>query len=82
MPHLGDARSAKSAFQLTTVLGIVKQTATSTVAKDMKPGASTWEAVGGSIAHLTEEASKLLPLALETENVLKSAYFLCYQFCP
>ncbi|KIK02267.1 hypothetical protein K443DRAFT_677778 [Laccaria amethystina LaAM-08-1] len=71
MPHLGDARSAKSALQLTTVLGIVKQTATSTVAKDMKPGASTWEAVGGSIRHLTEEGSKLLPLVLENENVLK-----------
>jgi hypothetical protein len=42
----------------------------------MKPGASTWEAVGGSIRHLTEEGSKLLPLVLENENVLKSAFFL------
>ncbi|EDR15349.1 uncharacterized protein LACBIDRAFT_301545 [Laccaria bicolor S238N-H82] len=42
----------------------------------MKPGASTWEAVGGSILHLTEEGSKPLPFVLENENVFKSASFL------
>ncbi|KAI6012667.1 dynein associated protein-domain-containing protein [Pisolithus orientalis] len=44
IPHLGDARSAKSSFQLTTVLSYAKQTAMSTVAKDMRPGTSWWEA--------------------------------------
>jgi dynactin 1 len=82
IPHLGDARSAKSALQLTTILGTVKQTVTSTVAKDMNTGASTWEAVGGSITHLTEEASKLLPLVLENESVLKSACFFFFVASP
>ncbi|KAF7346159.1 CAP-Gly domain-containing protein [Mycena sanguinolenta] len=55
MPHLSDVRSSKSPFQLTTILGFAKQIAASTVAKDMKPG----------------EGSKLLPQALEAENVIK-----------
>jgi dynactin 1 len=72
MPHLSDARSAKSSFQLTTVLTFVKQIATSTVAKDLKPGGNAWEAVGTSISQLLEQGSKLLPSAMEPENVLKS----------
>ena len=71
MPHLSDARAAKSPFQLTTVLTFVRQLATSTVAKGLKPGGSAWEAIGASISQLLEEGSKLLPLAMEPENVLK-----------
>ncbi|RDB28736.1 Dynactin, isoform [Hypsizygus marmoreus] len=71
MPHLSDARSAKSPFQLTTLLALVKQTASSTVAKDIKPGDSVWEAIGAFIAQLIQEGGKLLPLTLEQENVLK-----------
>lgn len=71
MPHLSDARGAKSPFQLTTVLTFVKQIATSTVAKGLKPGGSAWEAIGDSISHLLEEGGKLLPLTMEPENVLK-----------
>ncbi|KAJ7065928.1 dynein associated protein-domain-containing protein [Mycena belliarum] len=71
MPHLSDVRSSKSPFQLTTILSFVKQIAASTVAKDMKPGVSAWEAIGESITQLVQEGSKLLPLALEPENVIK-----------
>ncbi|KAF5385085.1 hypothetical protein D9615_001067 [Tricholomella constricta] len=71
MPHLSDARSAKSSFQLTTLLGLVKQIAAATVAKDMKPGESVWDAIRASIAVVVQEGGKLLPLALEPENVLK-----------
>ncbi|KAH6911162.1 dynactin [Coprinopsis sp. MPI-PUGE-AT-0042] len=71
MPHLSDARAAKSPFQLKTVLDFVKETATSTVAKDLKPGASVWEALSSYIGQLMEEGNKLLPLILEQENVQK-----------
>lgn len=72
MPHLRDVRSAKTSFQLTTVLGVVKQAATSTVAKDMKPGASPWEAIADVITQLIEESGKLVQPISEPENVLKS----------
>ncbi|KAH0591318.1 hypothetical protein H2248_001401 [Termitomyces sp. 'cryptogamus'] len=71
MPHLSAARSGKSSFQLTTLLPIVKQTASATVAKNIKPGESVWDAIGTSIATVVQEGSKLLPLALEDENVQK-----------
>ncbi|KAI9569455.1 dynein associated protein-domain-containing protein [Boletus coccyginus] len=71
IPHLSDARSAKSSFQLATVLSYAKQTAISTVAKDLRPGASFWEAVGEAIAQLAGECNKLLPMVLELENVVK-----------
>ena len=44
----------------------------STVAKDLRPGTSCWDAVGEAIAQLAGECSKLLPIALEPENVVKS----------
>ncbi|KAJ3503186.1 hypothetical protein NLJ89_g8547 [Agrocybe chaxingu] len=71
MPHLRDVRSSKTAFQLTTILAVVKQSATSTVAKDMKPGASPWDAIGDSIGHLIEESTKLVQPILGPENVQK-----------
>ena len=48
----------------------------STVAKDLRPNASYWEAVGEAIAQLAGECGKLLPIALESENVVKSTYTL------
>jgi dynactin 1 len=72
MPHLSDVRSAKSPFQLATILGIVKQTATASVAKDLKPGASVWESISQYVSQLMEEGNKLLPLMLENDNVQKS----------
>ncbi|OAX37534.1 hypothetical protein K503DRAFT_850414 [Rhizopogon vinicolor AM-OR11-026] len=71
IPHLSDARSAKSPFQLATVLSYAKQTAVSTVAKDMKPGTSCFQAVSESIAQLSAECNRLLPLAMEADSVLK-----------
>ncbi|KAJ7877450.1 dynactin [Mycena leptocephala] len=71
MPHLGEVRSSKAPFQLTTILSFAKQIAASTVAKDMKPGVTAWQAIGESIAQLVQEGSKLLPLTLEAENVIK-----------
>ncbi|GLB43572.1 putative dynein associated protein [Lyophyllum shimeji] len=71
MPHLSDARAAKAPFQLTTLLALVKQTATATVAKDLKPGDSVWDAIRAAIAVVVQDGGKLLPLALEAENVLK-----------
>ena len=72
MTHLKDVRSSKSPFQLPAVLGIVKQSATSTVVKDMKPGASPWDAIGDVITHLIEESTKLVQPISEPENVIKS----------
>ncbi|KAG1889599.1 uncharacterized protein F5891DRAFT_1214782 [Suillus fuscotomentosus] len=80
IPHLSDARSAKAPFQLATVLSYARQTATSTVAKDMKPGTSCFEAVGEAIAQLSAECNKLLPLAMEPENVFKSRLLLALIF--
>jgi dynactin 1 len=80
MPHLSDARSAKSSFQLTTILAYVKQIASSTVAKDIRPGESAWEAIGASISQLIQEGSKLLPSAMEPENVVKGKFLPQFVF--
>ncbi|PPR02344.1 hypothetical protein CVT24_011688 [Panaeolus cyanescens] len=71
MPHLSDVRTAKSSFQLTTILGVVKNSATSTIAKDLKPGASVWDAVNAAMTQVIDEAGKLVQPILEPENVLK-----------
>ncbi|KIM47423.1 hypothetical protein M413DRAFT_439091 [Hebeloma cylindrosporum] len=71
MTHLKDVRSSKSSFQLPAILAIVKQSATSTVVKDMKPGASPWDAIGDVITHLLEESTKLVQPISEPENVIK-----------
>lgn len=49
----------------------------STVAKDLRPGVSCWEAVGEAIAQLAGECNKLLPTALEPESVVKSMLLCC-----
>lgn len=72
MPHLSDVRAAKSPFQLATILSTVKETAIASVAKDLKPTASVWEAISQHVSQLMEDGNKLLPLILEQENVQKS----------
>jgi len=72
MTHLKDVRSSKSPFHLPSILGIVKLSATSTVVKDMKPGASPWDAIGDVITHLIEESTKLVQPISEPDNVIKS----------
>ncbi|KAI0931161.1 hypothetical protein AcW2_000104 [Taiwanofungus camphoratus] len=71
MPHLGDVRSAKAPFQLSAVLSFVKQIAASTVGKGKKGEVPSWESVGDFFTQVVQEASRLLPLALEAENVVK-----------
>lgn len=72
MTHLKYVRSSKSSLQLPAILGIVRQSATSTVVKDMKPGASPWDAIGDVITYLIEESTKLVQPISEPENVIKS----------
>lgn len=72
MPHLSDVRAAKSPFQLATILSTVKETAIASVAKDLKPTASVWEAISEHVSQLMEGGNKLLPLILEQDNVQKS----------
>lgn len=72
MPHLSDVRTAKSSFQLTTILGVLKNSATTTIAKDLKPGASVWEAVNVAMTQVIDEAGKLVQPILGPENVMKS----------
>ncbi|EIW87309.1 hypothetical protein CONPUDRAFT_161877 [Coniophora puteana RWD-64-598 SS2] len=71
IPHISDARSAKAPFQLAAVLAYAKQTAMATVAKDLSPTASCWEAVGEAIAHLANQCNGFLPVAMESESVVK-----------
>ncbi|PCH34381.1 dynactin [Wolfiporia cocos MD-104 SS10] len=71
MPHLGDVRSAKAPFKLSAVLSFVRQTAASTVAKGRTDDVSSWDAVAEFFSQVVQEASKLLPVALESENVVK-----------
>ena len=77
MTYLKDVRPSKSSFQLSAVLGIVKQPAATTVVKDMKPGASLWDAIGNVITHLIEESTNwfVQPIS-EPENVIKSKYIV------
>jgi dynactin 1 len=74
MPHISDARSAKSSFQLVTVMSFIRKIAAATVAKDRGLGPSPWDALGDSIAVLIRECGQLLPLAMEAENVVKGVF--------
>ncbi|KAH8094699.1 dynactin, partial [Cristinia sonorae] len=69
IPYLGDVRSAKSAFQLDTLLGFVKQVASSTVGKGKD--CSSWQSATDFITEVMADANKLLPVAMEAENVVK-----------
>ena len=71
MPHLSDARSAKSSFQLAAVMSFIRKIAAATVGKERGLGSTPWDALGDSIAVLIRECGQLLPLAMEAENVVK-----------
>lgn len=77
MPHIGDVRAAKSAFQLSTVLSFVKQATASTVAKGQDDDMSAWDSVGNYFAQVIQEAARIVPMSLETENTLKSRFSWC-----
>ncbi|OSD01208.1 dynactin [Trametes coccinea BRFM310] len=70
MPHISDVRAAKSAFQLSTVLSFVKESAVSTVGQG-RDDASAWDSVSEFLNKVIQEAGKILPLSLEAENTLK-----------
>ncbi|KAI0829040.1 dynactin [Trametes gibbosa] len=70
MPHISDVRAAKSAFQLSTVLSFVKQSAGSTVGKGRSDSPS-WESVSEFLGQVIQEAGRIVPLSLEGENTLK-----------
>lgn len=71
MPYLNDVRSAKAPFKLSTVLSYVKETAASTVGKDRKDDIASWESVSEFFNQVMKDAGALLPLVLETENIVK-----------
>ncbi|RDX50532.1 dynactin [Lentinus brumalis] len=71
MPHINDVRAAKSAFQLSTVLSFVKQSTASTVGKGRNDDSSPWDAVGDFLTQVIQEAARIVPLSMESENTLK-----------
>lgn len=73
MPHISDVRAAKSAFQLSTVLSFVKESAGSTVGKGRNDSPS-WESVSDFLGQVIQEAGRIVPLSLEAENTLKSEF--------
>ncbi|KAF9022611.1 dynactin [Hymenopellis radicata] len=70
--HLSDVRAAKSAFQLKTILGYVKQATTTTVGMEAKIDASFWEPIEDALGQLTKEGSELLPMIMEPEKIMKA----------
>ncbi|KAH9854440.1 dynactin [Lenzites betulinus] len=70
MPHISDVRAAKSAFQLSTVLSFVKESAGSTVGKGRNDSPS-WESVSDFLGQVIQEAGRIVPLSIEAENTLK-----------
>jgi dynactin 1 len=72
MPHIGEARGAKGAFDLEKVLGMVRQTAAATVGKGKLSGPQSWESVSGYVGEVVKEISSLLPAAMEVASVMKS----------
>ncbi|KIY50506.1 hypothetical protein FISHEDRAFT_64716 [Fistulina hepatica ATCC 64428] len=71
VPYLSDVRAAKSSFQLTSVLAFVKQIASSTAAKNMKPGVSVWGTINESIANIASECNDVLPDIMEIDSIVK-----------
>ena len=76
MPHISDVRAAKSAFQLSTVLSFVKESAASTVGKAGSSEAASWDSVCEFLSQVIQEANRIVPMSLEAENALKSQLIL------
>lgn len=72
MPYLTEVRGSKAAFKLSSVLGFVKECASSSVGKNSKEGTESWEAVAAFFGKVVEELNKLITVATEQENVFKS----------
>jgi hypothetical protein len=69
--YIADVRAAKHPFQLGAVLTIVREIATATMSRKDATSPS-WNDVSESIAQLMHDGGVVLPLALDTDNVVKS----------
>ncbi|KAF8526013.1 dynein associated protein-domain-containing protein [Hysterangium stoloniferum] len=68
--YLADVRAAKHPFQLGGILNIVREIATATMSR-RDAALPSWDDVSGSVLQLISDASAVLPLAMEAENVVK-----------
>lgn len=73
MPHVSDAKGSKTPFQLSKVLNIANEVATSTVWKSRKDVATCWGALSDAISQVIAEANALLPITMDPSNVVKCA---------
>ncbi|KAI0030979.1 dynactin [Vararia minispora EC-137] len=71
MPHIAEARANRTPFQLGRVFGLVRETALATVGKSRKDAGGPWEMLGAAMSQLLAEANALLPVTMDTENVVK-----------
>ena len=70
IPHLNDLRNSKGALRAEKIETMVRESATSSFGKEHSSEAS-WTTAGEVIAQLVQEASAVVPLALEPENMMK-----------
>ena len=70
LPYLNSVQNSKGTLQIKTVLDFVRQNAL-TLSPDQKDS-SPWDIVSNVVKSITQEASAVVPIALEPENVMKS----------
>ncbi|KAA1478090.1 hypothetical protein DENSPDRAFT_787589 [Dentipellis sp. KUC8613] len=70
MPHISEVRSSRTPFQMSKVLSFVNNVASSTVGKSRKEAPSSWAALNDAISQVISEANALLPVTMESENVV------------
>lgn len=70
--YLADVRAAKHPFQLGGVMSIVREIAIATMSRK-DASVPSWDAVSESLLQLIQDISALLPVAMESESVIKSA---------
>ncbi len=71
MAYLADVRSSKHSFELSSILSFTRQTVISTVGQGKGEDGASWSIVSKSIAQVIQDSSALLPLAMDTKNVVK-----------
>lgn len=70
--HVSDARSGKTSFQLRKVMSLAQQVASSSVGKGRSDNPPPWQCVGDYLDQVLKEINAMLPLAIESENIIKS----------
>lgn len=81
MPHVSDAKGSKTPFQLSKVLNIANEVATSTVWKNRKDVPTCWGALSDAISQVIAEANALLPITMDPGNVVKCASLTIVEYC-